>query len=86
MLKQAAIILAAIAITACGEDTTSTAAIETAPAVETASVVETAPVVETTEAAVITDATEVEANEAAAETTIEPAPVTDAVVTGDVEG
>lgn len=60
MLKQAAIVLAAIAITACGEDTTSSAAIETAP------VVETAAVVETTEAAVITDATEIKADEAAA--------------------
>ena len=91
MLKQVAIVLAVIAITACGEDAVVSAPIvESAPAVEVvaAPVVETAvetavevvatPAVETTEAAVVTEATEVKADEAA--------PEVEAVATGGVEG
>lgn len=94
MLKQVAIILAAVAITACVEDTVTSSDV-TKTAVEVAA----APVVETTEAAVVTEATEVKAEietaptaettEAAAEAAPVVAPTaetTEAVATGSVEG
>lgn len=93
MLKQVAIILAAVAITACVEDTVTSSDV-TKTAVEVAA----APVVETTEAAVV-ETTEVKAEietaptaettEAAAEAAPVVAPTaetTEAVATGSVEG
>lgn len=81
MLKQAAIVLAAIAITACGEDNT----VATTPAVETAPVEMAAtPAVETTEVAPVEEVTE--ATESVETATEEAAPATEAVATGDLEG
>jgi len=83
MLKHIAIVLAAAAITACGEDAVvSTPAVETAPVVAavTAPVTVAAPVAETTEAA---------AEVAPVAETTEAAPVVEtieAVATGEVEG
>ncbi|MBL4882884.1 MAG: hypothetical protein JKX82_16525 [Oleispira sp.] len=85
MLKQVAIILAAVAITACVEDTVTSSDV-TKTAVEVAA----APVVETTEVkAEIETAPTAETTEAAAEAAPVVAPTaetTEAVATGSVEG
>jgi hypothetical protein len=60
MLKQAAILLAAIAITACGEnEAVSSASVETAP---TAEEKKAATLIKATKAAIIIESYEVEAN------------------------